>query len=93
MLRGVILFSDGRSNLGSGSAYRELGERLERESIPLYTIAVGTPRENISINLTGLQSPDRAPPDEQFKVVVEADGVGLADKEVTVRLGDVHAGP
>ena len=87
MLQGVILFSDGRSNLGSSSAYQELSQRLQRESIPLYTIAVGTPRENISINISGLQAPDLAPPDEAFKIVVEADGVGLADQEVTVRLG------
>ena len=33
------------------------------------------------------RSPDRAPPDEQFKIAVEADGVGLLGQEVEVRLG------
>jgi hypothetical protein len=87
MVQGVVVFTDGRSNLGSDSAYRALTDRTAREKIPLFTVAVGEPRENVAITITDVQAPDRAPPDEQFKVQVEADGVGLGDAEVEVKLG------
>ncbi|QEL14025.1 vWA domain-containing protein [Limnoglobus roseus] len=87
MVQGVIVFTDGRSNLGSAAAYNELKERAAREKIPVFTVAVGEPRENIAITITDLQAPDRAPPDEPFKVAVEVDGVGLERQEVEVKLG------
>jgi hypothetical protein len=87
MVQGIIVFTDGRSNLGSDSAYRTLKDRATREKIPIFTIAVGEAREHVAITITDVQAPDRVPPDEQFKVQVEADGVGLADTEVEVRLG------
>ena len=86
MVQGVIVFSDGRSNLGSESAFKMLKDRAAREKIPLFTVAVGEARENVSIVITDVQAPDRTAPDEQFKIVVEADGLGLADTEVDVML-------
>lgn len=87
MVQGIILFSDGRSNLGSDSAYAELKERAGREKIPVFTVAIGEVRENVAVTVTDVQAPDRAPPDEPFKIVVEADGVGMERQEVDVRLG------
>lgn len=86
MVQGVIVFTDGRSNLGSEAAFNELKERATREKIPVFTVAVGEPRENVAITITDLQAPDRVPPDEPFKVAVEADGVGLERQEVDVKL-------
>ncbi|MCZ2343686.1 MAG: hypothetical protein LC104_18110 [Bacteroidales bacterium] len=86
MVQGIIIFTDGRSNLGGSASLNELEERAVREKIPLFTVALGQPRENIGIQITDLQVPDRAGPDEQFKVVVEADGVGLSNQEVEVQL-------
>ncbi len=88
MVQGVIVFSDGRSNLGSDSGIlKELRTKAEKEKVPVFTIAVGEPRENVNITITEIQAPDRAPPDEPFKVIVEADGTGLEKQEVEVRLG------
>lgn len=87
MVQGVIVFSDGRSNLGSDAAYAQLREKAGREKIPVFTVAVGEPRDTVGIVITEVQAPDQAPPDEPFKVVVEADGVGLEKQEVEVRLG------
>lgn len=86
MVQAVIVFSDGRSNLGSESAIARLKDR-PGEKIPIFTVAVGEPRENISIVITDLQVPDRAAPDEAFKILVEADGIGLERQEVDVKLG------
>lgn len=87
MVQGLIVFTDGRSNLGSDAAYNELKERATREKIPIFTIAVGEPRENVAIAITDLQAPDRIPPDEPVKIGVEVDGVGLERQEVEVKLG------
>jgi hypothetical protein len=87
MVQGIIVFSDGRSNLGSEAGLNELRDRAGREKIPVFTVAVGEARENVSIAITDVQAPDRAPPDEPTKVVVEADGVGLERQEVDVVLG------
>jgi hypothetical protein len=86
MVQGIVVFSDGRSNLGSSTAVAELRERASREKIPVFTVAVGEARERVSIDLTPVQAPDAVSPDEPFKVVVEADGVGLTKKEVDVTL-------
>jgi hypothetical protein len=86
MTRGIVVVTDGRSNLGSGSAIAELRDKAGREKIPVFTVAVGETRENISIAITDVQAPDRGPPDEPFKIVVEADGVGLPKQEVEMKL-------
>lgn len=86
MVQGVVVFTDGRSNLGSDAAYRTLREKAARDKVPVFTVAVGEAREHVAITITDVQAPDRAPPDEPSKVVVEADGVGLADAEVDVKL-------
>jgi hypothetical protein len=86
MVQGIIVFSDGRSNIGSDSAYAELKQRAGREKIPIFTIAVGEQRESTSIVIAEVQAPDSAPPDEAFKIIVEADGVNLANTETEVFL-------
>lgn len=86
MVQGIVVFSDGRSNLGSDSSYAELRQRATREKIPIFTVAVGEDRQTVSIVVTDVQAPDNPPPDEPFKIIVEADGVNLANTEVEVAL-------
>ena len=86
MVQGVIVLSDGRSNIGSDSAYLELKTRASREKIPVFTIAVGEDRQTVAIIISEVQAPDNAPPDEAFKIIVEADGINLANQEVDVFL-------
>ncbi|MBN9117742.1 MAG: VWA domain-containing protein [Planctomycetes bacterium] len=86
MVQGIVVFSDGRSNLGSDSGYAELRERAAREKIPVFTVAVGEDRQTSAIVISDVQAPGEAPVDEAWKVVVEADGVNMANKEVEVFL-------
>ena len=94
MVEGIIVFSDGRSNLGSESSYRELKSRAqsEKEKIPIFTIAIGEDRQTSSIAITDVQADDVMSPDESSKVVVEADGVNLAGKTVDVELDVFYFG-
>ena len=87
MAQGVIVITDGRSNLGSDSAITELKDRATREQIPVFTIAVGEDRQTVAITITDIVAPDRAPPDDAFKIIVEADGTNLANQTVEVKLG------
>jgi hypothetical protein len=87
MVQGIVVFSDGRSNLGGDAGFNELKDRATREKIPIYTVAVGEDRQTVSISITDVQAPDNAPPDEPFKIAVEADGVNLANSTVEVVLG------
>lgn len=86
MVQGIIVFSDGRSNLGSETSLNDLRDRATREKIPVFTVTVGEDRQAASIAITEVQAPDGAPIDEAWKIVVEADGVNLANKEVEVFL-------
>ncbi len=85
-VRGVIVISDGRSNLGSESAVEELRARARKERIPVFTVLVGEHRQPVSIRITDLQTPEQAPPDEKFVIRTEIDGDGLPDQEANVLL-------
>jgi hypothetical protein len=86
MVQGIVVFSDGRSNLGGPASVSELRARAEQEKIPIFTVALGEDRQRSSIVITDLTAPDGAPIDEPWKVAVEADGLNLAGKEVEVFL-------
>lgn len=86
MVQGVVVFSDGQSNLGNSNAVRELGIRSKREKIPVFTIGVGSEQKVIAVRITDLQAPDQTPPDEPFKIIVEQDGDGLVGQKAKVEL-------
>jgi hypothetical protein len=81
MTQGVIVFSDGRSNIGSDSAFAELGKRAKEANIPIFTVGVGEAREVVALTVSDLQAPDSAQPDEPTQVTVTADGVGFKENE------------
>jgi hypothetical protein len=88
-VRGIVVVSDGRSNLGSESAVEELRARARKERIPVFTVLVGEDRQPINIRITDLQTPEQTPPDEKFVVRAELDGEGLPDQETKAFL-DVY---
>ena len=86
LVQALIVFSDGRSTLGSDAGSRTVRELATREKIPIFAIAVGDPREAVRVALADLQAPESVPPNEEFKVIAEAEGVGLADTQLPVTL-------
>jgi len=92
MVQGVVVFSDGRSNLGSDSAYRELRDRATKEKIPVFTVAVGEDRQTTSINIAEIQADDTAQPDQGFKSVIYVDGLNLAGKSIDVEFDVYYLG-
>src|SRR6266851_2353088 len=82
MLQGIVVVSDGRSTEFSEETYREVQARANREraKIPIFTVVVGEHREPIEIQITDLQAPAQARPEDTFPVRVEVDGKGMADQ-------------
>jgi hypothetical protein len=81
MTQGLIVFSDGRSNIGSDAAFAELAKRAKEANIPVFTIGVGEAREIVALTVSDLQVPDRTQPDEPTQITVAADGVGFKEAE------------
>lgn len=77
MTQAVIVFSDGRSNMSSDPAVAETARRAKEANIPVYTVAVGSAREVVSLVISDLQAPDRTQPDEPTQVTVAVDGIGF----------------
>jgi len=91
MVQGIVVFSDGQSNLGgagsgSSTALDDLKIRAKRESIPIFTVAVGSELKSVNVRITDVQAPDQTPPDEGFKVIVEQDGEGLVGQKAQIAL-------
>jgi hypothetical protein len=86
MVQGLVVISDGRSNLGSDSTIGEARARAVKEHIPIFTVALGEAREKVNIRITDVQTPDQTPPDDKFIVRVEIDGEGMSGQEKPVTL-------
>ena len=86
------MVSDGRSNLGSESSYRELRDRATKEKIPVFTVAVGEERQTTNINITEIQADESVQPDQGFKSIIYVDGQGLAGKTVDVEFDVFYLG-
>jgi hypothetical protein len=86
MLQGIVLFSDGRSTQITPQAVGDLQARADRAKVPIFTVAVGERRQHVRIQITDVQAPDQARPDDRFPVRVEVDGEGLAGKDANVAL-------
>ncbi|MFL5241153.1 MAG: VWA domain-containing protein [Gemmataceae bacterium] len=92
-LQGIVVFTDGRSNQGESQAYKDLAERAKKAKIPIFVVAVGEDRAKTKIDITEVRAPDKARPDDPFKVKVLATGIGLPDREVKVFLDVYKPGP
>lgn len=101
MLEGIVVFSDGRSNIGlppkteaSKDAFQmtremeALHRSARKDNVLIFTVAVGDDRrvKTKAVRITDLQSLDRAPPDDAFKVIVEMDGENMPGESVEVFL-------
>jgi hypothetical protein len=86
MVQGMIVFSDGQSNLGNDAVLQDLRIRSTREQIPIFTIGIGSERKSINVRITDVQAPELTPPDEPWKVIVEQDGEGLTGQKAKIEL-------
>src|SRR5262249_15245570 len=84
MVQGLVVFSDGRSTVGSESPCGELRDKARREKVPVFTVLVGEDRQPVSIAVTDVQSPQQAPPDDKFVIRAEIDGIGMVGRKVPV---------
>ena len=86
MVQGIVVFSDGQSNLGNEAVLQELRQRSNNEKIPLFTVGIGSERKITAVRITDVQAPEQTPPDEGFKIIIEQDGEGLVGQKAVVNL-------
>jgi len=87
-LQAIVLISDGQSNLGSDDATRELLSRVNnrRQTVPLFTVGVGSFRQPAEIRIDDLQAPEVVRPDDKFPIRIPVIGAGLDGDEFEVTL-------
>ena len=86
MVEGIVVFSDGQSNLGNEAVMTDLRARALAERIPVFTVGIGSDQKSINVRITDLQAPELTPPDEAFKVIIEQDGEGLVGQKAKIEL-------
>src|SRR5262249_18689059 len=85
-LQGIVVVSDGRGTEGSPAAIKELTERARKNKIPVFVIAVGEDRPRVQLEFTDLRLPKQVRPEDEYPIVVEINGPGLAGEEKEVFL-------
>lgn len=89
-LQGVIVITDGRSNEGSPSAYRELEKRSADSKIPIFVVGVGEDREKVRLEITDQRVPQAIQPEDKFRVATEVVGEGLPGQKLDLTLEVTH---
>jgi hypothetical protein len=89
-LQGVIVVTDGRSNEGSPSSFRELEKRAADAKIPIFVVGVGEDRDKIKIEITDQRVPQAIQPEDRFRVATEVTGEGLGGQKLDLTLELTH---
>ena len=89
-LSGLVIFSDGRS---MSQPARTIIRRLQQDSIPIFTVPLGSPDLVLDVSINEVSAPRRAFVTDAIPVLVDLDSSGLPDEEmVVVRLRDEQTG-
>lgn len=74
LVKGVVIFSDGRNTSGSEQEIAEAIKEARRARIPLFTVGIGEYREYVNLRLVDLLAPGRVQPEDEFPVRVAVEG-------------------
>lgn len=80
----IIVIGDGHNIHSSEETLKEIDRYRTR--VPIITVGVGEHHDPVKIEITEVLAPDQVQPDDQFRVTVDIDGIGLADNDVEVDL-------
>jgi hypothetical protein len=86
MVQGVVVFTDGRSTVGTGQGLEDLQQRAKSAGIPVFVVGVGEERPQVRIEIVELRAPTQVQPEDKFRVLVEVYGEGMQDKEFNIAL-------
>jgi hypothetical protein len=89
-LQGIVVFSDGRSNEGSPSAFREIEKRAADAKIPIFVVGLGEDRDKVKIEITDQRVPQVIQPEDRFRVATEVTGEGLGGQKLDLSLEITH---
>ncbi|MBY0231715.1 MAG: VWA domain-containing protein [Gemmataceae bacterium] len=89
-VQGIVVFTDGRHNEGSTSAFAELSRRAKQAKVPIFVVGVGEDREKIQQVVQNLRVPPIIQPEDKFPIKVDLVGIGLAGQPVEPVLELAH---
>ncbi|MER3414756.1 MAG: hypothetical protein C4297_00885 [Gemmataceae bacterium] len=74
-IKGLIVFSDGRSNAGSPQDLLDAKQLAARSQVPIFTVGVGKSVETPNLRLADVLGPAQVQPEDEFpiRVLVEGD--------------------
>jgi len=90
MLQGIVVFTDGRSTLGSSLAFQELEQRAKTARVPIFVVAVGAERPTIRTEIVDVRAPKQIQPEDKFRVVGEVTGEGQVEQPIDMILDVSH---
>ncbi|GBD35100.1 hypothetical protein HRbin36_00204 [bacterium HR36] len=77
LVKGVIVFSDGRFNAGSSQEVAQALAEAKKFGIPVFAVALGQHQETSNLRLVDLIGPARVQPEDEFplRFVVEGENI------------------
>jgi hypothetical protein len=81
-VQGLIIVTDGRSNLGSLDILPELKRKARENEIPIIIIGVGSNRPQARVEIVDIRLPKQIQPDDNFRIVTEVKGDGHGGDEI-----------
>ncbi len=82
MVRGMVVFSDGRSTEDSSGALSQLREQARVSNLPLIVVGIGEDRPVVRTEIADLRAPALVQPDDPFRLVMDVTGDGLSGQPV-----------
>lgn len=83
-LAGIVVISDGRSNAGIDPLATISDAAMQ--SVPVYTVGLGTAKNPVNVRLLDVEAPKRVFPGDRFRMTAVLQASGLEGKQVTVQL-------
>lgn len=83
-LAGIVVISDGRSNAGIDPLATISDASMQ--SVPVFTVGLGTAKNPINVRLLDVEAPKRVFPGDRFRMTAVLQASGLQGKQVTVQL-------
>ncbi len=87
MVQGIIVITDGRNTTpATTQTLLTLEQRSKAHKIPIFVVGVGSERPQVRVDVADVRAPKTIRPEDQFKLVVEVVGEGLAGMPAKITL-------
>jgi len=83
-LAGIVLVTDGQNNAGQDPT--TIASLAAANSVPIYTVGIGSPDDPINVRVVDVEAPKRVFPGDRFRVSALIQSSGLGGKQCVIQL-------